>query len=68
MLIVFCEEDQNNWIDDDDCSKHHDLWREPSDELNLPIHPSVKKDRGQTQLLMCFKEKLFHQTEHQHNH
>jgi len=60
MLIVFCEEDQDNWIDDDDCSKHYDPLREPLDKLNLPIHPSAEKDCRRTRLLVYFKEKFFH--------
>jgi len=34
MLIELCEEDQDDWIDDDDCSKNCDLLRAPLDKLN----------------------------------
>jgi len=60
MLIVFREEEKSEWIDEDDCSIHYDLLREPTDELNQAIHPSAEKDRRRTQLLMYFKEKFFH--------
>mgnify|MGYP000611774811 CR=1 FL=1 len=59
MLIVFREEEKKEWIDEDDCSVHCDLLREPTDELNQAIHPSAEKDRRRTQLLMHFKEKFF---------
>ena len=60
MLIEFREADRKEWIDTDDCSIHFDLLREPTDELNMAIHPSAEKDRRRTQLLMYFKEKFFH--------
>jgi len=61
MLIEFCEADQEDWIDDDDCSIHCELLREPMDELNQAIHPLAEKNPCCTQLLMHLKEKCFHQ-------
>jgi len=60
MLIEFCKADCKEWIDNDDCSIHYVLLREPTDELNKAIHPSAEKERRRTQLLMYFKEKFFH--------
>jgi len=60
MLIEFREEEKKEWIDEDDCSVHYDLLREPTDELNQAINPSAEKDGCRTQLLMYFKEIFFH--------
>jgi len=60
MLIEFHEADRKEWIEDNYCSVHYDLLREPTDELNKAIHPLAEKDCRRTQLLMYFKEKFFH--------
>jgi len=64
MLIEFREEEKKEWIDEDDCSVHYDLLREPTDELNQAINPSAEKDRCRTQLLMYFKEFFFTSLKH----
>jgi len=49
MLIVFCEEQNEDWICDNTCSiamlLHCNFLREPMDELNLAIHPFSETDR-----------------------
>ena len=64
MLIVFREEEKKEWLDpsmdDSRHGDHHDLLREPTDELNQSIHVSAEKDRRRTQLLNYCKEKFFH--------
>ena len=66
VFVEFREADQDDWIDDDDCSMHCDLLRELTDELNQAIHHSAEKaekDCCCLQLLMQFKEKFFHRFE-----
>jgi len=67
VFVEFREADEDDWIDDDDCSMRCDLLRELTDELNQAIHHSAakaEKDRCCTELLIKHQHQRHRQTSH----